>query len=160
MKGKLSLIATAAMALATPCVGYYEGVVFHTYADPVGIPTICSGHTGPDVTPGRVATQDECDSLTQQDLRRTDKAMQQCIHVEMEPYEYAAVLSWAYNVGTSAACSSTLVRMLNAGAPGYQWCSQLDRWKYATKLWVTIELPGLVKRRAAEKRMCLTGSWQ
>jgi GH24 family phage-related lysozyme (muramidase) len=45
--------------------------------------------------------------------------------------------------------------MLNAGAPPEIWCAQLSRWTYATKLGVTFQLPGLVKRRSAERAMCL-----
>ena len=61
----------------------------------------------------------------------------------------AAFLSFAFNVGNGAFCSSTLVRKANTGdMPGA--CSELSKWVYAGGK----QLPGLVKRRAAERAMC------
>lgn len=147
--------AAAAIALCAPLVMYSEGLIPHTYADPVGVPTICYGHTGADVTPGRVATADECKTLLSTDLRQALDAVTQCVHVDMQPHEAAALTSFAYNVGPRALCTSTLARLANAGAPPAVWCAQLSRWVYATKLGVRIELPGLVKRRASERALCM-----
>jgi len=65
-------------------------------------------------------------------------------------YEWDAYVSWAYNVGAAAACKSTLVKKLNrsdyVGA-----CNELLRWNRAGGR----VLPGLVKRRKAERNMCL-----
>jgi len=55
--------ASLVLSLAAGLVVHFEGYVPHTYADPVGIPTICYGHTGSDVKPGTVATQEECQKL-------------------------------------------------------------------------------------------------
>lgn len=67
----------------------------------------------------------------------------------------AALVSWADNVGIHAACTSTLVRMLNVGASPAQWCAQLTQWNKATYLGVKIVLPGLTRRRASERAMCM-----
>jgi len=61
-----------------------------------------------------------------------------------------AFLSWSYNVGTGAACRSTLVRRANAGdMPGA--CYQLPRWNRASGMVVS----GLTNRRGAERTLCL-----
>lgn len=80
--------------------------------------------------------------------------LRKCIgDVPMYQNEWDAVVSWAYNVGPGAACSSTLVRKLQArdysGA-----CAELLRWtKFNGR-----DLPGLVKRRQGEYRQCMGGS--
>lgn len=46
-------------------------------------------------------------------------------------------------------CASTLARKANAGdMPGA--CAELSKWVFANKA----KLPGLVKRRAAEREVC------
>lgn len=70
--------------------------------------------------------------------------------VPMHQHEWDAVVSWAFNIGSSAACSSTLVRKLKA----YDYegaCNELLRWnKFQGK-----PLAGLTKRREAERKTCL-----
>lgn len=142
-------VTGAGLAALAAFVGYHEGYIPHTYADPVGLPTICYGHTGPDVTPGRTATRAECDALLQGDLAKAYDAVQQCIRVPMADYQAAALTSATFNAGPKIVCSSTLGRLANAG----DWpaaCAQLSRWVYAGGR----KLPGLVKRRAAERAMC------
>lgn len=56
------------LSLAAGLVVHFEGYIPHTYADPVGIPTICYGHTGPDVTTGKKVDRSECDRLLRGDL--------------------------------------------------------------------------------------------
>jgi len=156
MKGRIIGAGIAAcLALATPCVSYYEGMVPRTYADPVGIPTICYGHTGGDVTAERTATDSECAALLNGDLRMAMQGVLQCVQIDLTPNQAAALVSFAYNVGVPALCRSTLARLANTGAAPEEWCAQLNRWTYATKFGQSIQLPGLVKRRAAETALCL-----
>lgn len=82
------------------------------------------------------------------------RELKNCIgEVPMHQHEWDAIVSWAYNVGTDAACKSTLVKRLQArdyaGA-----CAQLLRWdKFQGQT-----LPGLTKRRQDEYRQCMGGS--
>jgi len=151
----LAGIAASAIAIASPLVVYYEGVVPHTYIDPVGVPTACTGHTGPDIAPGQTFTTDTCKALLAADLREAYAAVEQCVRVPLKTNEAAALVSFTFNVGGRAFCGSTMLRMINAGAPATTWCHQLTRWTHATRLGMTIELPGLVKRRDSELSMCL-----
>lgn len=146
--------AAVVLTMAGGLVTYYEGMVPRTYADAVGIPTICYGHTGPDVTPGRVAKPGECEELLRKDLGAAYWSVQRCIGVRLQPHEAAALTSFVFNVGERALCNSTLARMANQGTPASKWCAQLDQWVYATKMGVKIKLNGLVKRRASERAIC------
>lgn len=148
MKGKLA--AAGVLALAIPVVAYFEGFIPHTYADPVGIPTICYGYAGPDVPRDALASRPQCEALLTVEVWETYQGVMRCVRRELAPHEAAALTSWAYNVGTGAACGSTLMRRLNAGEPAVAWCAELDRWVFAKGQ----RLPGLVKRRAAERALC------
>jgi lysozyme len=150
---KTRVVATvfaAIAAIAAPFVVHFEGSVSTGYADPVGIPTICVGHTGADVRVGQKATQAECDAWLRDDLTIAYADVVRCIRVQLRPNEAAALTSFALNVGGDALCSSTLARLANAGMPALTWCAELDRWVFAQGQ----RLPGLVKRRATERELC------
>jgi len=67
---------------------------------------------------------------------------------------FSAVTSITFNVGCGAMQKSTLYAMFREGPVAWpSACNQFTRWVYAGK---TI-LPGLVKRRDAEKQLCLDG---
>jgi lysozyme len=152
-------IGGIAFAVALACGGgstaaYFEGYSLTGYADPAGIPTICRGHTGPEVRVGQIATDEQCAAHFTDDMRREAAGLERCVRGRLKPNEAAAILSWTFNVGHGAACASTLIRMVNAGRPGTEFCPQLDRWKYTTIPGVKVELGGLAKRRAAERALC------
>jgi lysozyme len=153
--------AAAVLALAIPLVSAFEGYVPHTYADPVGIPTACYGHTGADVTPGRTYSDAECAALLRGDLGEAYEMVRECIHVPLTPGQAAALTSAAFNLGPDVVCGSTLGGMANAGRPASEWCPQLrnkvDRVGQREAHGVKV-LPGLVKRREAETQLCLVGS--
>lgn len=149
-----SSIAGVVFALAATVAVYFEGKIPYTHADPVGIPSFCYGHTGPDVTPGRVAKPGECEELLEEDLATAYSAVKRCITSPMQPHQAAALTSATYNAGPKIVCGSTLQRLANAG----DWagaCKQLDRWVWAQGR----KLPGLIKRRAAERAICEGRQW-
>lgn len=147
----------AAAAAAAPMGMYYEGNFPVGYMDPVGIPTDCVGETGPDVRIGvQRFTFAECAARYEPRLQRvwTD-GLSRCIRRDVTVPQGGALMSWADNVGIGAACGSTLVRRLNAGASPAVWCNELPRWDKGRILGFLVVLPGLVKRRASERVMCL-----
>lgn len=152
----------AAVTVAVPMGSYYEGVFPTGYADPVGIPTECIGETGPGVRVGvQRYTWDECVARYAPRLARVwDGGLATCIRQDVTIPQGAALISWADNVGVAAACRSTLVRLLNAGAEPAQWCAQLSLWNKGTILGIKIVLPGLAKRRASERAMCMGNDWR
>ena len=127
----------------------FEGYIPMTYRDAVGINTACFGHTGPDVTPGKTYTKEECDRLLHGDLLEAYTAVQQCVRVPLKPTQSASFVSLAFNIGGNAFCGSTLVKRVNAGELPAA-CAEISRWHYARG----ISLRGLVKRRAAERQLC------
>lgn len=145
-----------AIMLAAPMTGYYEGMVPHTYKDPVGIPTACYGETDAEVVRLDKFKSEDCLALLGASLTVHAIEVSPCITRTIKAHEAAAVISWSYNVGSGAACGSTLVRKINAGHPASEWCAELKRWTKAGG----VELRGLVKRRESEYKMCTTGRWQ
>lgn len=140
--------ACAALTLAT--VQHFEGRSHEVYLDPVSIPTVCDGVTGPGVKLGQAPRTDaQCDQMLVDQLIAHDRAMAPCITHGMTPGQHAAFLSFSYNVGTQRFCRSTMARKFNAGDVAGA-CAELSKWVYAGPN----VLPGLVKRRAAERALC------
>ncbi len=112
-----------------------------------GISTIGWGSTE-NVKPGDRITPDKALVRLLADATDFQQDLKACLgDVQMTQGEWDAVVSWAYNVGTGAACSSTLAKKARAGQ---EFCSELLRW---TKQ-AGVELAGLVRRREAEYRTC------
>ena len=144
----------AAIVLALPLVMHFEGMSPTTYRDPVGIPTVCYGETDrAAIDLKKSFTTNECIAMLGASLATHMDAVADCVKVTVRPNEAAALASWSYNIGAGAACSSTLVRMLNAGAPASEWCPQMKRWTFAGGK----QLRGLVLRREKEVALCLGG---
>lgn len=154
-------IAMAALALsATGLVGIaqFEGFRANAYDDGVGIQTIGFGTTrkedGSPVRKGDTISVERALVRLSDDVQAFEKDLKACIgDVPMHPHEWNAIVSWAYNVGTGAACRSTLVRKLKEGDYSGA-CAELLRWTKAGGQ----ELRGLVVRRQAEHRQCMGDS--
>ena len=144
-------IGAGAVALVLPVVMLYEGTVLRSYVDPVGLVTACTGHTGPELRMGQTFTKEQCETMLYGDLLKHADALN-CIKKPLADNQKAAFLSFAFNVGNGAFCKSTLVRKANAGDL-MGACAELSRWVMAGGR----ELPGLVKRRAAERQLCEKG---
>lgn len=141
-------LGAVVLALAIPTVVHFEGTVFRTYRDPIGVLTSCRGHTGPELRMGQTFTAEQCDQQLYADLLKHAEALD-CIKTPLSDGQKAAFLSFSFNVGNGAFCGSTLARKANGGDL-MGACAELSRWTLAAGK----ELPGLVKRRAAERRMC------
>lgn len=149
----LKVVAGAsAAALLLTIVPKFEGVILRGYKDPIGIVTACAGHTATAVL-GRPYTPAECDELLAADLVGHAEGVNACVHVPLTAGQRAAFISFAFNVGTGAFCKSTMARKANAGDLAGA-CRELPRWTHAGGR----ELPGLVKRRAAEMAICNGGA--
>ena len=144
-------IGAGAVAMVLPVVLLYEGTVHSTYKDPIGIVTVCTGHTGAELRMGQTFTKEQCETMLYGDLLKHADALD-CIKTPLADNQKAAFLSFAFNVGNGAFCKSTLARKANAGDL-MGACAELSRWVLAGGR----ELPGLVKRRAAERQLCEQG---
>lgn len=148
-KTAAGVLAAAVLAIATPFVSDFEGFSQKAYRDPVGIPTICYGYTR-GVEVGMVYTKEKCQELLQGELASSIKIVDKYIKVPMPDTRRAALASFVYNAGETNFAYSTLVRKLNHGDV-QGGCDQLLKWVYARG----VKLPGLVRRRAAERELCL-----
>lgn len=152
LRGRIAQAAAGgAMAIAAAVVIWFEGVEPKPYLDPVSIPTVCVGHTTT-VDMDRTYTAAECEELLRMDLATAFAAVDRLVRVPIGEETRAALASFVFNVGVGAFQRSTLLQRLNAGH-GAAACDELLRWTYAGGR----QLPGLVKRRAAERELCRAG---
>lgn len=131
----------------------YEGFRPQAYQDSVGVWTIGYGTTrinGQPVTQGMTITQDQALQLAQQEANKLWSQIEQVVKVPINDNQMNALVDFAYNLGFNALKTSTLMKKLNAsdftGA-----ANEFGRWVYAGGK----VLPGLVKRREAEKQLFL-----
>lgn len=146
----LRIIAPAAIALAVTAVGFYEGLRQYPYRDPVGILTVCFGETSK--VENRFYTERECRAMLDSRVKEFAAQVDALIAIPQPATRLAALTSFAYNVGLTNFAKSTLLDKLNRGDV-VGACNQLPRWNKAKGR----VLPGLVKRREAERQLCLKG---
>lgn len=142
----------AAAALATAIAIPAEGLLQYAYRDPPGILTVCYGTTGKDVVAGRKYSLQECRALLDRDMLAAVQTVEKC-QPGLPENVLAAFSDAVYNLGPSVACESTAARLLRSGKV-IEACDQLPRWNKAKVAGVYVELPGLTKRREAERRLC------
>ncbi len=148
--------AASAAALVTACtyVKPWEGLWLTAKVDTIGTGrpvTACYGETE-NVRLGQRFTKQECDDLLAVKLKRYDAEIGRCIHVDLPDYTRAALISFAYNVGSAGACRSGVVRKMNDGDIR-GGCDALMQWTRAQGHVVK----GLVNRREKERKLCLAG---
>jgi len=129
-----------------------EGLRLKTYPDPGtgGLPwTIGYGSTS-GVTRNMVITEAQAEQMLAADLVRFERIVERAVRVPVTQGQFDALVSFTYNVGEGNFTKSTLLRKLNAGdAAGA--AEQFTRWVNAGGK----VLPGLVKRRVAERALFL-----
>jgi len=131
----------------------WEGLRLDAYICPAGVWTVGYGSTGEHVYPGQTVTEQEAERLLRQDLWRFEDSVSKSVKVELNDNEYAALCSFAFNVGCGAFESSTLLRRLNAGEPKERvFSEELPRWSKANGQ----TLQGLLNRRNAEIELALS----
>lgn len=149
---KQAAIIGLAAAIAVP----FEGLRQVAYYDPPGILTVCYGSTR-NVEKGKVYSLEECHARLDADMLEAVQAVDR--RFPDAPENVAAAFADAvYNLGPVIVTpsSSTAARHLAAG----RWreaCDQLPRWDKARIAGTLVALPGLKRRRAAERELCLRG---
>lgn len=133
----------------------FEGCRLAPYRDAVGLWTIGWGHLvsrDKEATPPDPISQAEADALLAADLARMAASVGRLTRVALADGQFAALVSFAFNVGAGNLQASTLLRLVNradhAGVP-----AQFERWVYAGG----VKLAGLVRRRAAEAALYAGG---
>lgn len=149
-QGRLAKAAVVAFAVSS--IGGFEGLRLTSYPDPAshGAPyTICYGHTG-GIKAGETVTLAQCKAWLIQDLGSAANGIEACVTAPMGDKRFVALMSFAYNVGVTTACKSSVVRDLNAGN-ATAGCGALLLYNKAAG----ITLQGLTNRRKAEQQLCL-----
>lgn len=129
-----------------------EAVKLRAYQDSAGVWTIGVGHTDQrNVHAGLVITMKEVDAFLAQDvevaIRKLEAVVSEAAILAMTDHEYAAILSFVFNLGVNA--KWTIWSVLNArsfaAVP-----AQMMRFTKARIGGQLRDLPGLVARRRAE----------
>lgn len=150
----ITVASAAAIAMALPATKAYEGLWLTAKVDTIGTGrpvTACYGETE-NVRLGQKFTEKQCADLLALKLRRYDAEIGHCITVELPDATRAALVTFAYNVGSAGACKSSAIRKMNAGDIR-GGCDALMSWNKAQGRVVR----GLTIRRGAERKMCLAG---
>ena len=127
----------------------YEGLKLKAYKCPAGIWTIGWGHTG-DVKASDVITTHQAEAILDADLDKFECGVEM-LCPRSNANQFSALVSFAFNVGIDALKKSTLLKLFLAGGP-LAAAAQFAKWnKGGGKV-----LPGLVKRRAAERALFLS----
>ena len=134
----------------------FEGLRLKSYLCPAGVPSIGYGSTrhadgDPVRMNDRPITARDADFLLRFTLKSYEKAVDEAITVPLTQGQFDALVSFAYNVGLGKLKGSTLLRKLNAGDLQGA-AAEFDKWVHGGGE----VLPGLVKRRAAEKALFLS----
>lgn len=123
-----------------------------------GTLTIGYGHTGTDVHPGMVITQEQAEQFLNQDLAPAEQAVSNLVKVPLSDNQFSALVSFTFNSGVEALRGSTLLKKLNAGdyasVPG-----QLALWNKTTINKKKVTSGGLKNRRAAEAGLWVKGDY-
>ena len=146
-------IAVIAGLIAVPA----EGLRQYAYNDPPGILTVCYGSTT-NVIAGKKYSLEECKERLDTDMLNAVDIVHKC-QPGLPANVHAAFADATYNMGPKIVCDtskSTAARLLKVGDIQGA-CNQLPRWNRATIAGVSVELPGLTKRREAERQLCLKG---
>ncbi len=139
--------------LAETIIKMFEGLRLKAYQDSVGIWTIGYGTTGSFVIPGMQISVEQAEKYLQDSLVTIEDEIKTLVKVPLNDNQLAALESFVYNLGIGAFAKSTLLKLLNKGEYA-DAAVQFGFWVHAgSKI-----LPGLVKRREAERKLFLTPS--
>ena len=133
----------------------FEGEQLIAYDDGVGVWTIGFGTikypNGVRVKKGDTCTLDQAKEYMRHDLIEFEHTVNSSVKVPLNQNQFDALVSLAYNIGSNAFKSSTLVKKLNTG--DYQGAAdQFNAWVNAGGK----RMQGLVSRRDREKLLFLS----
>ena len=136
----------------TDLIARFEGLRLRAYQDQGGVWTICYGSTfnpftNRKVQPGDTITKDEALRWLNEHIKFFRNNVVKLIKVPQSQNQISALTSLAYNIGIGAFQRSTLLKLLNSGAPNAQVADQFLRWN---RIKGQIS-KGLTNRRELEK---------
>lgn len=162
-KKKVTAATIVAISLITGLITTFEGDRPVGYKDPVGIPTAGVGHTGKDVIVGKFYEKAIREKWLVEDLAEAGQVVERCAPANIDIYQRAAFISFAFNVGAGRKGVKDGFCVLKSGRqPSHlryafagdktRSCRALLQWdKAGGKV-----MKGLQRRRKAECKLCLT----
>ena len=131
-----------------------EGLRLEPYRCPAGLPTIGYGHTLGVTMKDDPITPEEADRMLRHDLDEAAKVVNARVRVPLTQGQFDALCDFVFNLGPArfVDASCTLLRKLNEKS--YQQASaEFYRWDKAVVEGKVVALPGLTRRRAAERAL-------
>jgi lysozyme len=148
--GLIAVVGACAAAIMTPLVAGWEGKRNDPYLDIVAVQTVCYGETRVRM---RRYSDAECEDMLADALGEfAVEVLARNPELLQRPHVLAAATSLAYNIGSAAYRQSSAARHFSAG----RWragCDAILLWRRAGGKVIR----GLVKRRRAERAICLEG---
>ena len=133
----------------------FEGWRSKAYKCSAGVLTIGYGHTSsagaPRVKPGMTISKADGEEILRRDVENFAKGVRRLLKVDLNPNQFGALVSFAYNVGLGNFKKSSVLRVANA--------RQFDRVPRRLALWNKAKgkvLKGLVRRRGDEGALFMT----
>src|SRR5215218_6232800 len=171
-KTVLTVASAGALALAVPAIKHYEGYAPTVVPDKLA-GGLATGGYGETVGVELGETHSEkfwSDRLAKRLIEDYDAGIGKCIRVELPDGVRAMALSIAWNAGPGAVCGSPMVKKWNAGdieggcralltknAEG-----QFTGWRISSRPQgpgtPLVVQPGLINRRADERKKCLAAA--
>lgn len=147
---KITRIDQAGIDLITE----FEGLRLKPYLCPAGVPTIGYGTTryynGIKVSMSDLPiTQEKAVEYLLNDVHQFELAVDAMAIDTITQNQLNALVSFAYNLGSTALKNSTLLRKVNANPSDPTIKNEFAKWVYADG----VKLAGLIRRRAAEAEL-------
>ena len=125
----------------------FEGLKLESYLCPAKKWTIGYGFTR-GVKEDMEWTEEQAEWVLKSEVEEYCDAVNKCVKVLLNQYQFDALVSWTYNLGESNLKNSTLLKVLNDG--DYEGVPfQIERWNKANGK----VLRGLTRRRKAEAEL-------
>ena len=142
-------------------VKHFEGYYARPYLCPTGYPTIGYGHVIKSSEKETLThlTEPEATALLRKDLNESLKeALRIMPGLARSQQQLDAITSWVFNLGAANLQNSTLKKLYVSGHHD-QAAAEITRWVYGKVNGKMVQLPGLVRRRAWEKKVFLDGNY-
>lgn len=144
-------------AEAIALIKEFEGFESQAYMDTNGMPVIGYGLSqiaGQPVQIGDRISPQQADFALKAHLQEIYRELDRIIQVKLSDRQLSAIASIAFNVGINSIERSTLVKKVNA-KDYHGAANEFLRWNKANVRGRLVQLPGLTRRRQAERELFL-----
>ncbi|SKA20842.1 lysozyme [Sediminibacterium ginsengisoli] len=149
----------SAKKTAEAIIKKWEGLYLKAYQDSAGIWTIGWGtikyKNGASVKKGDVITKDQAQAEFEYEFNQKYDFVVSRSKVKLTDSQTAALVSFAYNVGTGALLESTLWKRIQAGESAKAVADEFLKWNKVTINGAKVAIAGLTNRRTDERALFL-----